>query len=457
MSQRQPRILILDDEPNILVSLSRALELEDYTVVTAKNVAEAQVALDTANPDLAIFDVKLPDGDGIALMQARRKAGDTTPIIVMSGHGSIDDAVRAIQLGAVDFLEKPIGQDRLLLTIANALEMTRLKTENQVLREEVKEAQGDTVILGRSKVMVTLGQQIERVAVSEGRVLITGENGSGKELIARAIHDGSHRSQRPFVSINCAAVPTELIESELFGHEKGAFTGAVGKKPGKFERAHRGTLFLDEVGDMPANMQAKLLRVLQTGELERVGGTETIRVDVRVLAATNKALETEIAEGRFREDLYYRLNVVPLVSPPLRERKDDIPLLAERFLAEAAANNRRAPPKLTPKAMALLTVHDYPGNVRELRNLTERIVILAPPNLEVLDEPDIQAFLPMKASKSPVGFREGVKLSALVSEAERAIVLEALAANGDVIADTARALGVERSNFHKKLKALGLR
>lgn len=457
MSTPRAKILILDDEPNILVSLSRALELEDYTVITAKNVAEAEVAFRTSNPDLGVFDVKLPDGDGIALMQALKAAGDKTPIIVMSGHGSIDDAVRAIQVGAVDFLEKPIGQDRLLLTIANTLELSRLQTENKVLLDEAHEAYGGGEILGRSKVIAQLVEQIGRVAKSEGRVLITGENGTGKELVARAIHTASHRAGRPFVSLNCAAVPAELIESELFGHEKGAFTGAVAKKAGKFERAHRGTLFLDEVGDMPANMQAKLLRVLQTGELERVGGNTTITVDVRVLAATNKDLETEIAEGRFREDLYYRLNVVPLTSPPLRERKDDIPLLAERFLAEAAAQNRRTPPKLTPRAMALLTQHDYPGNVRELRNLTERIVILAPPELQELDEPHIRELVPTKAAKSPVGFRRDVKLSELVHEAERAIVLEALEANDHVIVDTARALGVERSNFHKKLKSLGLR
>jgi len=457
MNTPRAKILILDDEPNILVSLSRALELEDYTVITAKNVAEAEVAFKTSNPDLGVFDVKLPDGDGIALMQALKSAGDQTPIIVMSGHGSIDDAVRAIQVGAVDFLEKPIGQDRLLLTIANTLELSRLQTENQVLLDEAHEAYGGGEILGRSKTIAQLVEQIGRVAKSEGRVLITGENGTGKELVARAIHTASHRAGRPFVSLNCAAVPAELIESELFGHEKGAFTGAVAKKAGKFERAHRGTLFLDEVGDMPANMQAKLLRVLQTGELERVGGNATITVDVRVLAATNKDLETEIAEGRFREDLYYRLNVVPLTSPPLRERKDDIPLLAERFLAEAAAQNRRTPPKLTPRAMALLTHHDYPGNVRELRNLTERIVILAPPELQELDEPHIRDLVPTKAAKSPVGFRRDVKLSELVHEAERAIVLEALEANDHVIVDTARSLGVERSNFHKKLKALGLR
>ncbi len=449
------KILVLDDEPNILVSLSRALELEDYSVVTARNVAEAKHQLATASPDLCLFDVKLPDGDGLSLLESMGEEVDRPSVIVMSGHGTIDDAVRALQLGAVDYLEKPIGQERLLLTVAHTLERARLKAENAELKARVPVE--DRTILGRSKIIDSLRAQIERVAASEGRVLITGENGTGKELIAHAIHAASQRAQRPFISLNCAAVPADLIESELFGHEKGAFTGAVAKKVGKFERADGGTLFLDEVGDMPANMQAKLLRVLQTGELERVGGSQTIQVDVRVLAATNKDLAEEIAAGRFREDLYYRLNVVPLRSPPLRERRDDIPLLVERFLAEAATRNQRKVPEFTPAALALLAGHDYPGNVRELRNLVERIVILAPPSLRVLDEGDIRDFVPTRRLESPVSYEPGKKLSDLVAEAERAIVVAALRAHDDVVADTARALGVERSNFHKKLKALGLK
>ncbi|MEM7678266.1 MAG: sigma-54 dependent transcriptional regulator, partial [Myxococcota bacterium] len=276
------KILVLDDEPNILISLSRALELEDYQVVTARNVAEARHQLASASPDVCLFDVKLPDGDGLSLLEAMGDDGDRPPVIVMSGHGTIDDAVRALQLGAVDYLEKPIGQERLLLTVAHTLERARLKAENAELKARVPVE--DRNILGRSKVIESLREQIDRVAASEGRVLITGENGTGKELIAHAIHAASPRGKRSFVSLNCAAVPADLIESELFGHEKGAFTGAVAKKIGKFERADGGTLFLDEVGDMPANMQAKLLRVLQTGELERVGGNQTIHVDVRVLA-----------------------------------------------------------------------------------------------------------------------------------------------------------------------------
>jgi DNA-binding NtrC family response regulator len=451
------KVLILDDEPNILVTLSRALELEGYLVQKAATLAEAKEAFDKVRPDLALLDVKLPDGDGIDLLETLMKNGSAPPVVMMSGHATIDDAVRALHLGASDFIEKPIGQDRLLLTIQNVLELARLKRENETLKDEARQARGDQEMLGRSKAMQQLKQQIERVAASEGRVLITGENGTGKELIARAIHAASHRKDRPFVSLNCAAVPGELIESELFGHEKGAFTGAVSRKIGKFERADQGTLFLDEVGDMPAAMQAKLLRVLQTGEFERVGGNDTIRVDVRVLSATNKDLLKEIGENRFREDLYYRLNVVPLISPPLRDRKEDLPLLVQQFLAEAAARNHRRTPQLTDRAMALLSSHDYPGNVRELRNLIERIVILVPPSSETLDEADIRDLVPSKKRESPVAYREGARLSDLVEEAERAIVIAALEAHHNVIADAARALGVERSNFHKKLKALGIR
>jgi DNA-binding NtrC family response regulator len=450
------KILILDDEPNILSSLTRALELEGFEIEGAKTIEEARSAIGRGHFDLALLDLKLPDGSGIDLLSEVAKS-ERLPVIMMTGHGTFEDAVKAIQLGASDFLEKPIGTDRLLLTIQNVLQLRRLQRENERLRDEADRVRGSQAILGRSRAVQALLAQVERVAESEGRVLITGENGTGKELIAQAIHAKSRRKDKVFVSLNCAAVPGELIESELFGHEKGAFTGAVSRKIGKFEQAHEGTLFLDEVGDMPPSMQAKLLRVLQAGELERVGGTTTIRVDVRTLAATNKDLEGEIREGRFREDLYYRLNVVPLVSPPLRERKDDIPVLVEQFLEDAAKRNHRKTPKLTARAMALLAAHDYPGNVRELRNLVERIVILAPRELEALDDADIRTLVPAQRSSTPVAYEPGKKLADLVEDAERQIVLAALEAHGGVVADTARALGVERSNFHKKLKALGLR
>lgn len=451
------QVLIVDDEPGIRTTLSRTLELEGYGVRTADTFASAQRAIGRRSPDLVLLDVKLPDGNGLDLLaELGGEEGLPFPVIVISGNSSVDDAVRALQLGAETYLEKPPESERLLKSIDNALARVRLETEIAELREG-SAAKGQE-LLGASKAMAALRQQIERVAGSEGRALITGENGTGKELVAAAIHAGSRRRDRPFVSINCAAVPEDLIESELFGHEKGAFTGAHATKIGKIERAHEGTLFLDEVGDMPPSMQVKLLRVLQNAELERLGGSQRVEVDVRVLAATNKDLETEIAEGRFREDLYYRLNVVPLVTPPLRARKEDIPLLAASFLEDAARRNyRKRPPELSAAACQRLAAHDFPGNVRELRNLMERIVILADPDLPVLEAADIEPYIPGGAKESRTAWRAGTKLSELVHEAERAIVSEALAAHDHVVADTARALGVERSNFHKKLKALGLR
>ena len=451
------KILVVDDEPNTLTTLRRALEMEGHDVSTSGTIAGAREALAASPPDLCLFDVRLPDGDGIDLLERLAAKGVPPPVVMMSGHASIDDAVRALRLGARDFLEKPIGQDRLLVTVDNVLRLQRLEEENAQLKEEARLHGRSEEMLGRSPVMRALFEQIERVGPSEGRVLVTGENGSGKELIARAIHAASTRRDRPFVSLNCAAVPGELIESELFGHEKGTFTGASSRKIGKFERADRGTLFLDEIGDMPAAMQAKLLRVLQTGEVERVGGNDTIRVDARVIAATNKELANEITEGRFREDLYYRLNVVPLVAPPLRERKTDIPILVDHFLQEAATRNHRRPPTLDTGALALLASHTYPGNVRELKNLIERIVILAPTDGATLGESDIAKLVPLQRKEPPVAYKEGRRLSDLVHDAERAIVQQAMEAHGGVVADTARALGVERSNFHKKLKQLGLR
>ncbi|MBI2373527.1 MAG: sigma-54-dependent Fis family transcriptional regulator [Deltaproteobacteria bacterium] len=447
-------LLVVDDEPNTRKTLRRALELAGYSVATAESVADSKTKLAERDYDLCLLDVRLPDGDGISLLAELKKLARPPEVIMMSGDASIDDAVKAIGLGARDFLEKPIGQDRLLLTLENVLRLSRLEEENAELRER---APFDEELLGRSMAMKELLSAVERVGPTEGRVLITGENGTGKELVAKAIHRLSPRASKPFVSLNSAAVPAELIESELFGHEKGSFTGAVRQKVGKFELAHRGTLFLDEVGDMPVAMQAKLLRVLETQVIERVGGNEPVRVDVRVLAATNKDLEAEIRGGRFREDLYYRLNVIPLVTPPLRERKSDVPLLAARFLEDAARRNHRRAPKLTDAAMARLSSHDYPGNVRELRNLIERIVILAPSTAESLDEADIQKMIPGTKREAPVTYRAGAKLSDLVDEAERAIIVEALRAHDGVVAETARALGVERSNFHKKLKALGIR
>ncbi len=482
-----PTVLIVDDERNILLTLNQALQLEGYKTELASS---AQVALDVlaAKPvDAVLMDVKMPDLDGIAALAKMRESRPELPVIMMSGHGTIDTAVKATQLGARDFLEKPISRDRLLVALKNALEHQKAVSELEELRAEV----GRFDMVGQGPAMQRIYALIQRAAPTEGKVLITGENGSGKELIARAIHRNSRRRSGPFVKLNCAAVPHELIESELFGHEKGSFTGAVSARRGKFELAHDGTLFLDEVGDMPPAMQAKLLRVLQEGEFERVGGAETLKVDVRVIAATNKDLEQEIEAGRFREDLYFRLNVVQLHAPPLREHREDIPALVESFLDEACRKNGRRTLRLTPEAMQHLVAYDYPGNVRELRNLVERLAILC--EGPVVTGPEADALVPRR--RAPVATVAGAPVDAAqpavpapsptplpmplpvtvvpagpqwkyqaekpfrdqVEEAEREIILGALAFTRDNATEAARLLDLERGHFYKKMKALGLR
>ncbi|MBS1150267.1 MAG: crdA [Myxococcaceae bacterium] len=482
-------VLIVDDEKNILLTLNQALQLEGYKTELA---AGGQLALDVvaARPvDAVLMDVKMPDMDGLSALARIQKLRPDLPVIMMSGHGTIETAVKATQLGARDFLEKPISRDRLLLALRNALTVSALVEELTTLKQEV----GRFEMVGSSPAMQRVYALIQRAAPSEGRVLITGENGSGKELIARAIHVHSRRKSGPFVKLNCAAVPHELIESELFGHEKGAFTGAVTARRGKFELANDGTLFLDEVGDMPAAMQAKLLRVLQEGELERVGGTETIKVDVRVLAATNRDLEKEISAGRFREDLYFRLNVVQLHSPPLRERREDLKLLIDTFLLDACRQNGRRGLKLSGEALARLEAYDYPGNVRELRNLVERLAILC--EGAVVTGAEADALLPRRrvhplalgddapipstdktpalgdaslpptspALKIPEAARPSTRFQSdksfrdQVDEAERDIILGALAYTRDNATEAARLLDLERGHFYKKMKSLGLK
>ena len=466
-------VLVVDDERNILLTLSQALQLEGYQVELA---SDAKVALDVlaARPvDAVLMDVKMPGMDGLTALGKMRELKKELPVIMMSGHGTIDTAVKATQLGARDFLEKPISRDRMLLALRNALEHQKVVEELQTLRAEV----GRFDMVGKGAAMQRIYALIQRAAPSEGRVLITGENGSGKELIARAIHQHSKRKSGPFVKLNCAAVPHELIESELFGHEKGSFTGAVTARRGKFELADGGTLFLDEVGDMPAQMQAKLLRVLQEGELERVGGTETIKVDVRVIAATNKDLETETEAGRFREDLYFRLNVVQLHSPPLRERREDLPALIDAFLEESCRKNGRKTLRLLPEAMARMTAYDYPGNVRELRNLVERFAILCEGPLVTGAEADALlprrrnvpagTTVPVETSTAPAPlpvpalpaprYRADKTFRDQVEEAEREIILGALSFSRDNATEAARLLDLERGHFYKKMKSLGLK
>jgi DNA-binding NtrC family response regulator len=394
----------------------------------------------------------MPDLDGLAVLERARQTRPGLPVVIMSGHGSIDTVRSAFKLGAFDYLEKPITErEKLLASVRNALAFSHLAEENAALRR----AAGAGQMVGAGAALRRLQDLIRRAAPSEGRVLITGENGTGKELVARAIHDGSRRRDQPFVKLNCAAVPAELIESELFGHERGAFTGAAAARKGRFELADGGTLFLDEVGDMPPAMQAKVLRVLQEGEFERVGGHATLKCDVRVVAATNKDLAAEVAAGRFREDLYYRLNVVPIHVPPLRERKEDVPELAERFLAEATDRNGRRPMRFTRDALVALQGHDYPGNVRELRNLVERIAILS--DGPEIGAGEVAAALPGGRRARADRYRPGASFKELSEEAEREILAAALEQHGDNMTETARALGLERSHLYKKLKALGVR
>ncbi|HTT72318.1 MAG TPA: sigma-54 dependent transcriptional regulator [Anaeromyxobacteraceae bacterium] len=445
-------LLIVDDERNIQVTLARALALEGYLTETASGGAEALEKLSALPVDLVVMDVKMPDLDGLTVLERARAMRPDLPVIIMSGHGSIETVRQAFKLGAFDYLEKPItGRDKLLVAVRNALAMRHLAEENAALRREA----GRLEMVGSGPAMQRLFELVRRAAASEGRVLVTGENGTGKELIARALHQGSHRKSGPFVKLNCAAVPAELIESELFGHEKGAFTGAVTARRGKFELADGGTLFLDEVGDMPAAMQAKVLRVLQEGELERVGGQTTLTVDVRVLAATNKDLTAEATAGRFREDLYYRLAVVLVHAPPLREHKEDVPALADRFLEEACERNGRRPMAFSREAYLVLQGHDWPGNVRELKNLVERMVILC--DGPTLGKDEVASVLPGARLPRAGRLREGASFHELVEEAEREIILAALAENGENVSETARSLGLERSHLYKKMRGLGLR
>jgi DNA-binding NtrC family response regulator len=446
-------VLVLDDEPAILTTLQKALTLEGYAVDVAGGVAVAAEKLAKRSYDIALFDVSLPDGDGVELLQRLRASGNDVPVVMMSGHATVDAAVRATRLGAIDFLEKPLSTDRLLLVLENTLRLVRAEAEATALRAQAGQA-GD--LIGQSRAMVELREQIARAAKANATVLVTGERGTGKELVARAIHLASKRVRGPLEKMNCAAVPSELIESELFGHEAGAFTGATKQRRGKFERASGGTLFLDEVGDMPLPMQAKLLRVLQEREIERVGGHETLKVDVRVVAATNKDLEAASREGHFRPDLYDRLNVLPLGLPPLRARRDDIPELARHFLALATHANDRPGMTLTSAGLAALCAHSYPGNVRELKNLVERLVILTPD--DTIDEADVKTCLGGGAAAPSHGlFRPSVPFRVLAEEAERTILEEALAHHGGQMAATARGLGLERSHLYKKCRALGLR
>jgi len=464
-------ILIVDDEKNIRRTVRMVLEGEGYTVDEASSGEEALARLPDIAPDVILLDVQLPGVSGHEVLESLRKArgqeeeGSRTqpePVAIMiSGHGTLADAVRATKAGAYDFLEKPLDRERLMVTLRNALERRAMVSEAAGLRAL---AEGRFEMVGQSPVMAALYAQIAKVAPTRTRVLITGESGTGKELIARAIHRESPLRDRPFIKVNCAAIPPELIESELFGHERGAFTGAAARKKGLFELADGGTIFLDEIGDMSLSAQAKVLRVLQSGELSRVGSETSLKVDVRVLAATNRDLQTAVAAGQFREDLYFRLAVVPLRAPPLRDRALDIPLLCKSFVTQIARENGLHAKDIAPEAVEILTGYTWPGNVRELRNVIERLVILSDEKIGVEDLPEeivaevsrrsrpVQSVgnfdLPAEARNLPL--REVRDL------VERQYVRAKLDENDWNISRTAQVLGLERTNLHKKMRTLGI-
>jgi two-component system nitrogen regulation response regulator NtrX len=452
-------VLLVDDDPTVLEALASILRDAGYQVAAARSAEEALRRVQRAAPDLALVDIWLPGMDGLQLLEQLQRLAPPLPVIVISGHGTIETAVRATKLGAYDFLEKPPDMERALLAVRHALDHRRLEEENQQLRRRLEPQEE---IVGECPALHRLREAIAAAAPTHGRVLIRGESGTGKELLARAIHRQSLRAHRPFVAVNCAAIPEELIESELFGHEKGAYTGATAQRRGKFEQADGGTIFLDEVGDMSLKTQAKVLRVLQEQTFERVGGSETLTVDVRVIAASNKDLEAAMRAGTFRDDLFYRLNVVPFEIPPLRERKEDIPVLGRHFLALYCAEYGKRPKALAPGALDRLVQHPWPGNVRELKNLMERMVIMVP-----ADRIELRDVEPPLASRGGESGRDGVEADGLPGlEAmtlregrerfERAFLLRHLEVNGWNITRTAERLGIERSNLHRKLKAFGI-
>ena len=440
------KILIVDDEINVGASIKMVLEGAGYAVRICRSAGEFRLQSQSAWADAYLLDVRLPDGNGIDLLHGLRRADSQAPAIMISGHGTIADAVAATKAGAFDFLEKPLSRDRLLLVLKNALDQAALQQENRRLRELV----GDEArAIGASPAFQRVMAQAEQVARSDARVLLIGESGTGKELIAGHVHRQSPFASGPFVKVNCAAIPLELVESELFGHEKGAFTGATSSRRGKFELADGGSIFLDEVADLHASSQAKLLRVLQEGEFQRVGGSETLHVEVRVIAATNQDLAALVEQKKFREDLFYRLSVVPIRVPPLRERADDIRLLAEYFLEEFCRRNNFKPKTIDVEVWALLRTYRWPGNIRELRNVIERMAILA------VSECIRGESVPLEI-RDPAGNTAKSSLEETREQAERARIRQALDEAGGNVSAAARALGIERTRLHKRLRAMGI-
>ena len=455
-------ILIIDDDANTLASLARAFRLAGHEATVCDNAARALELAKAERFDLILSDVVMPGRDGIALLEDFKAIGLASPVVMMSGQASIEMAVKATRLGASDFLEKPISSEKLLLTVENALRVRHLEEENRDLKRRL----GRHHIVWASAAMKEVMAQVEHVAASETRVCIRGETGTGKELIARTLHEKSGRRNEPFISLNCAAVPSELMETELFGHEKGSFTGAASRHTGKFEQAHRGTLFLDEIGDMPMTMQAKLLRVLEEGEIERVGGDKPFAVDVRVVVATHRNLEEQVRLGTFREDLYHRVFVFPIVLPPLRERREDIRVLAEHFVRQLEEQNNWKLRKLSAEAIAELERYAWPGNVRELRNVVERVLLLAPGDL--VEAETVRRALPGAAAAvgglgavggGTAAARIALEMGTLaqrVEAFERETLLAELKLHHHHMTNTAKALGLERSHLYKKCQQLGI-
>ncbi|HYA88936.1 MAG TPA: sigma-54 dependent transcriptional regulator [Nitrospirota bacterium] len=452
-------ILIVDDEESVRKTLADVMRDEGYEVLTASSGKEGIETLSETQPSLALLDIAMPEMDGIDTLRRFKEIRPDMPVIMVTGHGTIETAVKTTKMGAYDFLVKPPELQHLTLVVKHGIEESRLREENASLKQSIERRYE---IVGASAAITTLKQQIALAGPTNGWVLIHGESGTGKELVARAIHRASKRANGPFIEVNCAAIPQELIESELFGHEKGSFTGATGMKRGKFELAHGGTIFLDEIADMSMATQAKVLRVLEGQEFQRVGGIKTLKTDVRVIAASNKMLAEEIKKGSFREDLYYRLNVIPLEVPPLRERQDDIPHLVRYFLQEFSVEYGQKTKVINEDALALFVRYPWPGNVRELRNSIERLMIMVPrPVLTAHDVPPPinGSFAEQKPQEGPAGMlaqHYSATLRDARAEFEREFISQKLKEHGGNVSKTADAIGVERSNLHRKIKSLGI-
>ncbi len=450
MTTPKPHLLLIDDDPNTLASLSRAFRMAGYEATVCDNASRALELIRAERFDVIFSDVVMPGKDGISLLEDLKATGVTTPVVMISGQASIEMAVRATRLGAVDFLEKPLSTEKLLVTVENVLRLRHLEEENRDLRRRL----GKHEVIWSGPAMERLLAQVERVAASESRVAIQGETGTGKELIARTIHQKSARRAGPFVTLNCAAVPAELIESELFGHEKGSFTGAAARHIGKFEQAGGGTLFLDEIGDMPVAMQSKLLRVLEEGEIERVGGDKPVAVDARVIVATHRDLDEMVRQGTFRADLFHRVYVFPIVLPPLRERAEEVPILAEYFAAQVAAQNGWKMKHFSAESLEILKRYGWPGNVRELRNVVERVLLLS--GSETISADDVNTALPATRNGDAVVAGGTGTLAQRMESFEREVLLSELRRHHHHMTNAARALGLERSHLYKKCQQLGI-